>query len=140
SQSEYGVELRLLADKAIVPEKVFAAVNLAYQPFVGQGANETSGAHLSKLDVDLAATAAIGKNVFFGGELRYVSGYEGLLPQNLVNWSLFAGPTLYVALGDSGYVGVAWEARLTGRSLAPGVAIPNEFDFGRQQIKVKSGF
>ncbi len=56
-----------------------------------------------------------------------------------MGWSLFAGPTLQLLLGDSGYLGLAWSLRLIGKATEEPTGALDLVNYERQQIRVKWG-
>lgn len=93
----YGIEFRLAADAEIVPNFLFAAVNLVYQPEWERehedGISFWSAG--SGLELSGALTAQVAKDVFLGGEMRYLTAYDGATLGDRQGWGLFVGPTLY---------------------------------------------
>lgn len=134
-----GSEFRVLADAALVPDRVYGAVNVSYTPESSSSAGLTE--RTSSLEASGAVAARIGENVFLGAELRYLTIYEGLgFNDGFLGWALFAGPTARISLGGKGYINAAWSAQLVGRAAStPGLGL-DLVNYERHQIRVKTGF
>jgi hypothetical protein len=89
----YGSEFALLADKEIIKDKLWAAVNLWY----GAGASEDGAvnewSHDSDLEIHGAMSARVAPTLVMGGELRYFQTYEGLGLNTFMGEALYLGPT-----------------------------------------------
>ncbi len=138
SREAVGSEFRLLIDRALASERLFGAFNLAYQP--ERTTSSLSGvANRSNLEMSGAITGRVLPDVFVGGELRYVNTYLGHFLNDRLGWAVFAGPTLYLGVGTSAYLGIAWSAQLAGKSFGD----ENHLDlvhFERHQVRLKFGF
>jgi hypothetical protein len=119
-----------------MPQALFGAVNFAYTPEVSTG----SSGDTSTLEVSAAVAGRAFDGIFLGVETRYLDKYGGLFFAQELGWALYAGPTLYVAIADAGYFGIAWSTQLAGRAAATPNASLELSDFERNQIRVKAGF
>jgi len=131
-----GSEFRVLADTEFMPQTLFGAVNLSYTPEVSTG----SSGDTSLLEASAAVAGRAFDGVFLGAETRYLDKYGGLFFAQRLGWALYVGPTLYVAIADAGYFGIAWSTQLVGRAAATPNANLELTDFERNQIRVKAGF
>jgi len=131
-----GSEFRLLADTEFMPQTLFGAVNFAYTPEISTG----SSGDTSTLEASAAIAGRAFDGIFLGAETRYLDKYGGLFFAQPLGWALYVGPTLYVAIADAGYFGIAWSHQLVGRAAAtPGASLELS-NFERNQIRVKAGF
>jgi hypothetical protein len=137
--STAGAELRLAADAALIPNRLYAAVNLTY------GAEKTTAQpwrepdRASQVGASAAMTYAVVKNVFVGSELRYLASYAGLGLDTMNGWAVFLGPTLYLSLGQ-GYLGATWGVQVAGRAAGERGAKLDLTNFERHQFLLKTGF
>jgi hypothetical protein len=131
-----GSEFRLLADTELVPQTLFGAVNFSYTPEISTG----SSGDTSMFEAAAAIAGRAFDGVFLGVETRYLDKYGGLFFAQHLGWALYAGPTLYVAIADAGYFGIAWSHQMVGRAAATPSASLELSDFERNQIRVKAGF
>lgn len=114
-------------DAALVPDKLFWASNLIYDPSIlrtgGAWERDTS------FEVSDAASYALTPDVFVGAEIRYLSwDNQGLLSAR----GLFAGPSLYMKFSKTTALKVAWSAEISNETVY-GPGLPN---FERNQVIV----
>ncbi len=103
----YVLPISLLADHVIIPNQLFAAVNVSVTPTFSNVAGAWQTAR--PLEVSAALAAAMGDHVFVGGEVRWAA-------QNLAapfgDRALFLGPSVYLKLRDNLTVKAAWSAQV----------------------------
>ncbi|MGE0212990.1 MAG: transporter [Parvibaculaceae bacterium] len=106
--------MKFMADAAIVPDRLFAAVNLAYAP---EWAKE-DGAWVreSSLEASGALTLAVTPQLFLGAEVRYLASYEGATLDQFEGDALYVGPTLYFQISDRAYFMAAYSLQVAGDS------------------------
>jgi len=111
-----GLELamKLMADAAIVPDRLFAAVNLTYAPEWAR--EEGRWVRESSLEASGALTLAVTPQVFLGAELRYLASYEGATLDHFEGGALYVGPTLYFQINDRTYFKAAYSLQVAGNS------------------------
>ncbi len=138
TEQTFGSDFRLIIDKALLPDRLFGALNFAYQPEAGVhrgGGVESS----SQFEAAGAISARVADKLFIGAEIRYLKSHGGYFFNQNVGWSLFAGPTLQLLLGDSGYLGLAWSLQLVGKATEEPTGVLDLVNYERQQIRVKWG-
>lgn|GEM_PF-6711937 len=133
-----GSELRVLADVALVPGRVFGAVNLAYTPELNATGRETE--RTSSLEASAAVAGRVGENVFVGAELRNLTIHDGAFFEKFLGWAVYAGPTLYLSLAGKGYVAAAWSEQLAGKAAGGSGARLDPINHERHQFRIKTGF
>lgn len=133
-----AAEFRLIADRVLVPERWFAALNLVYLPqhsaytdgsVVREAAVEVSGAISRRLTGDL----------FVGGEIRYLNRFHSYGVNYPAGRALYLGPTLFVGIGENGYFGVAWSVQATGHSNIAATPRLDLESFERHHVRLKAG-
>ena len=135
----FGVETHLLADREIVPNRLFGALNLLFDtdrtrllPTGGVEQEPTLGAGTA-----LAVKAMPG--IWVGAEARYLRGYEGAAFNVFSGQGLYFGPTLYARIGEKIWLSAAWNVQVWGGA----VGVPGALDlvnFDRQQMKFRVGY
>jgi hypothetical protein len=97
---QYGAELRLLADRELIAGRLFAALNVSYEP--EQTRLRASGEMLrdSTLGVAAALALQVMPSVFIGAEARNLRHYEGLGLNSFAGQALYIGPTFYATFGQ----------------------------------------
>jgi hypothetical protein len=133
---DIGSDLKLIIDAALVPHRLFAAINLTYTPelvtLVDRSIQKTAS-----LELGAAAAIQATPGVFVGGEIRSVFRYAALLPSSSADRAVFAGPTLYFTIGENAYAGLAWSTQVGGlRQWGIGL---NFTGFERHQFRLKFG-
>jgi hypothetical protein len=98
----YGSEFALLADKEIVKDQLWTAVNLWYglsaSKDVGGGNSWLRG---SDLEVHGAMSTRVTPALVMGGEMRYLRAYEGMGLNTFKGEALFIGPTFSWHVADN---------------------------------------
>ncbi len=138
----YGIEFRLAADKELVKDFLFGAINLVYEPEWERESEDgwsfwSSG---SGLEVSGALTAQVVKDIFLGGEIRYLAAFDGAALNSQQGWGLFIGPTLYAQVTENFYVKAAWSIQLTGAADEVWGSNLDLVDFERQQARLQVGY
>jgi hypothetical protein len=70
----------------------------------------------STLGLSAAIAFQATKDVFIGGEARYLRKYEGLVLDRDLGYALFVGPTFYAKLSKGFFIAAAWSVQVTGQS------------------------
>jgi hypothetical protein len=134
----YGVELRAMLDYEFLPKRLFGALNLAYRP-VGHDLADGTSTTTSVLEASAAVSSRVRNDIYLGAEMRYLAHYEGAFFNHFGGWALFIGPTIYASLGESAYIGAAWNVQVAGSAEAePGLSL-DLVNFERHQFRIKSG-
>jgi hypothetical protein len=91
---QYGAEFRVLADRELIPGRLFAALNIGYEPEQTRlrGSGETL--RESTLGIGAALAMQVMPNVFVGAEARNLRHYDGLGLNGFAGQALYIGPTL----------------------------------------------
>jgi hypothetical protein len=133
----YGNEFKLFIDTVIVPEKLYAAINVNYALGTQQGYGpDESWADGSGTNVSAALTYQITDKLFAGVEGRWLTAFSGAFLDDQAGWGLFAGPTLFMKLTDSAALNLVWTPQLAGH--ASGIDRSLDLDnFERHQFRAK---
>ncbi len=143
-----AVELRLSADTELVPDRVFGALNITYEPEVFRFRSPVdSNGDLrpaerdSTLGVAGALTFRLSDAVFAGGEVRYRRKYEGLAFRSFQGEAVFLGPTLYWQVAEKIGLSAAWNIQVAGHAKGqPGQLDLDDFDRHQARVKLKVSF
>ena len=135
---QYGAEFRLLADRELVPGRLFAALNVSYEP--EQTRLRASGETLrdSMLGIGAALAMQVMPNVFIGAEARTLWHYEGLGLNSFAGQALYVGPTLYATFGQGYFLSAAWNVQVWGAVAGTSGAL-DLVNFERHQAKLRVG-
>jgi hypothetical protein len=124
-EDAYGVELKAYADKELVPNKLFIAGNLLYEPEAVRaidtdpdtGQPFAKWEHESMFGVSGAIAGAIAPNVFLGAEVRHLRQYDGMGLNRLEGQATFVGPTLSVRFSPRALIQAAYSVQVAGRAV-----------------------
>ena len=132
----WGSTFIVAADRALIPDRLFAAINLTYD--FGRARDYATGMIVdgSELGLNAAATARLLDWLYVGGEVRYLRAYDSLAFGNLVGQAVYLGPTFYLALGRGASLSGAWNMQAWGQAtgLDPGLDLSL---FERQMFKIR---
>jgi hypothetical protein len=135
---QYGAEFKMLVDRELVRDRLYAALNLVYIPEVAHVFGTNSTERDSTLGGYLAITGQIGPSLFLGAEARYLEHYEGAALNHFAGRAVYLGPTLYTGLGGRWWLSAAWNFQVSGRAAdVPGALDLNNFE--RYQAKLRIG-
>jgi hypothetical protein len=135
---QYGAEFRLLADRELIPGRLFAALNVSYEP--EQARLRASGEILreSLLGIGGALAMQVMPNVFIGAEARSLRQYDGLGLNSFAGQALYIGPTLYATFGQGYFLSAAWNVQVWGAVAGTSGAL-DLVNFERHQAKLRVG-
>jgi hypothetical protein len=135
---QYSAEFTLSLDKEIVPEQVFGAFNLIYEPQVSRSRETGEREREANLGAGMALSGQIRPGVFVGAEARYLRSHEGLIPNAPKGEAFFLGPTFHTKLTANSFMSVAWNAQVAGRAVGePGALDLTNFE--RHQVRLRLG-
>lgn len=135
---QYGANIRLLADRELMPGRLFTALNVSYEP--EQTRLRASGETLrdSMLGIGAALAMQVTPNVFIGAEARSLRHYEGLGFNSFAGQALYVGPTLYATFGQGYFLSAAWNVQVWGAVAGSSGAL-DLVNFERHQAKLRLG-
>ena len=134
--SSWGGDLTIAIDQELIPDRLFAALNLLYAPEWTDRLAAQAWQQQSTLGVSGAATWQVADGVFVGGESHYLRLYTGIGLDGFSSDALFVGPTAYWQVTDGFAVSAAWSLQIAG-----GVAgVPGSLnlrDFERHEVRLR---
>lgn len=134
--------VKLLIDRAIVPGRLYGALNLEFaQGWTSArlGMCGTAGFCASSgLAVRGALSLQLAKNLFIGLEAAHLRSYEGPAANIHLGHAWFAGPNLLWRPNDRLAIQVAWSQQLFGHATGSAGKL-NLRDFNRYSAKLKIG-
>jgi hypothetical protein len=136
-QQAFGSDVRLIIDKVLSPERLFGALNIAYQPEGGVSHGRTSWD--SDIELSAAIAAKASDHLIVGIEARHLQSYSGYFFSEKRGHAFFAGPTFYLPLGDNGYFGAAWSTQVFGRAVGDAHGGLDLLNYERHQVRFKFG-
>ncbi len=135
---QYRTEFLLIADRELMPGRLFGAINISYEP--EQTRLRTSGETLrdSMLGVSTALTMQVMPGVFIGAEARNLRHYDRLALSGFAGQAFYVGPTFYMTLTDKLWLSAAWNVQAWG-AMAGGNGGLDLTNFERHQVRLRLG-
>lgn len=123
-ENRYSLELKLYADAELIPGRLYIAGNVLFEPEVvysnklngDTGLISTNFERESTFGASGALAFAVTNRVFLGGEVRYLSQYQGNFLNKLEGRGLFVGPTLSVRLLPNALIQAAYSVQVAGKA------------------------
>lgn len=132
-----SAEFKFYIDQVIIPDQLFAALNLNYQPGAQQafaaGSPWVSG---SATNVSAGLTWQITPSLFVGAEVRYLGVFDGAYLNRTLGTALFVGPNLTVKFSEKTALNIAWTPQISGDANGIGGRL-DLINFERHQLRVK---
>jgi hypothetical protein len=132
---EIGAVFAALADRELIPDRVYGAFDLSYEPERTRLHGSPEISRQATFGVGAAVTALTTAGVFVGVDVRYFRQYDGLPLNNFAGQALYLGPTFYANLGPHALVSAAWETQVWGAS--GGSAGLDLIHFDRRQVMLR---
>ena len=122
-EDSYALEFKLYADKELIPNKLFVAANLAYEPeaahvreFDPDTGRFTEWERESSLRASGAISMALTDRLFLGAEVRYLAKYEGSFLNRFEGRALYVGPTLSARILPNAILQGAYSVQIAGKA------------------------
>ena len=138
SADQYRTEFLLIADRELVPDRLFGAINISYERDETRLRASDQALRESALGLSAALAAQVMPGVFIGAEVRNLRHYEGLGLSQFAGQALYVGPTLYMTLGAQFWLSAAWNVQAWGTTAESGAAL-DLTNFERHQVRFRLG-
>lgn len=140
-QSETALELetKLVVDTELVPNRLYGALNLVYEPELSRGVGEYKWGREATFGVTGAMSYRITPQIAFGGSVEYYRHYaDNFLFDHLDGQALYMGPHLFVRLDRKLFVSLAFATQVSGH--AAGETFSTDLsNFSRNKAKIHFG-
>lgn len=130
NRSSFVVTPKLFADLVVVPDTLYAAVNLSYAPQYEHGVPS------SQLAISGALTYQATHQFFVGMEARYLDAFNRANLSRFAGDAVFVGPTFLYELTDTAALNLTWQPQVSGKQKG----VQGRFDtadFERQTFRLK---
>jgi hypothetical protein len=132
----YGSEFSIAVDTEFVADRVFAALNLLYDPEWTSSRIPGLATQQSTVGVSAAVTVQVRSGIFFGGEVRYLRTYDGIGLNGFMGNAFFVGPSMYATLSKDLAISAAWDIQVAGGAVgSPGS--PDLTNFERHWVLLR---
>jgi hypothetical protein len=111
-----GGTVTVALDKEVVARRLYAAINVLYQPEVTHFLDPDTWVRQSTLGISGALAVQVRSGVFVGGEVVYRHLYDGLRFESFAGRALFLGPTFYARLSEHWWASLAWNIQVAGHA------------------------
>ena len=115
----FGAESKLFIDAALVPEKLFWAMNLNYaqgtQDVIGSPGQTARG---SSSNISTALTYAITPTFMLGAEAKYQNSYGDYFFKSAQGHAFFLGPTLFWKINETSALNAVYLPQISGKAQA----------------------
>jgi hypothetical protein len=136
---EYGGQFLVAADRELIERRLFAAVNLTYEPDAQRSRITGLWQHQSSFGASAAVSLQLRPGFLMGAEVRYLSAYGGLGLDSFAGRAVFAGPTLYWKISELYWMSAAWSVQIAGHATSDAGAL-DLTNFERQQAILRFGY
>lgn len=143
-EDAYAIEFKLYADKELVPNRLFVAGNLLFEPeairvheFDPVTGQRRPWEHESTLGFSGAVVGAIANNVFLGAEVRYLRKYEGSFLDRLEGHAVYLGPTLSARVFGKAILQAAYSVQIAGKAADEPNSRLDLVSFERRQARLR---
>ncbi|ACK82122.1 hypothetical protein [Methylorubrum extorquens] len=137
----FDLESLLQLDVQVVPDKLWYGSNISFEPAAGRQRGGGPGYRSSTFLWSNVLVGRIGENTYFGPEVRYLRGYEGIFLNQLESEALTVGPALHHRFTEKIWLTAAYARQVWGRDADPTLAGRalglNQFE--RHNVRVKFG-
>jgi hypothetical protein len=133
-----GSESKLIFDRELIADRLFAAFNLIYEFERVRENGSPDWENRSKIGIAAAASVQIAPKLFVGGEVRYLRAYEGVLPTTFLGEAAYVGPTLFWHFASNAWISAAWNVQVAGHEAGNARRL-DLTNFERHQARVKVG-
>jgi len=133
----FATEFRIAADKELIKDKLYGALNLIYEPEWSRLKSAGDVERESTLGMSLAAMTALAPGMLAGGEVRYLRKYEGAALNTFTGEAIYLGPVLFINVSHTVSLIAAYSTQIAGR--AAGTSGNLDLDhFERHLAKLKA--
>jgi len=137
----YATEFKIVADTELVPNRLYAALNLIYEPEVAKPSGESMWERSSTAGVSLGLAYRITPQFALGVGAEYDRAYDGIGLRTFAGNALFVGPTLQINLGPKMLLAAAFSGQVAGHAVDDPRALDlTNFEKYRANLKLEFEF
>jgi hypothetical protein len=112
----YRSEFRIVADTELIPNRLYVALNLIYEPEVAKPADTGIWERSSGAGIGLGFAYRITPAFALGAGAEYDRAYDGLAFQTFDGQALFVGPTMQINFTPKILLAAAFSAQVAGHA------------------------
>jgi hypothetical protein len=138
---DYASEFRLAADTELVPNRLYAALNLIYAPEIAKAFGDLNWERSSMGGVSAALSYRFTPSFTMGVEAEYDRAYDGLAFQSFQGNGLFVGPTMHIQISPKMLLAAAFSTQVAGHAVGDPRALDlTDFERYRGNLKFEVEF
>ena len=135
----YASAFKLVADTELIANRLYAALNLIYEPEAAKPSDSDIWERSSSLGVALGLAYRVTPTLALGVGAEYDRAYDGLALQTLTGEALFVGPTVQINITRKILLAAAVSAQVAGRAVDDPRAL-DLTNFSRYRANLKLEF
>lgn len=137
----YASAFKLVADTELVANRLYAALNLIYEPETAKPSDSDVWERSSSLGVALGLAYRVTPTLALGVGAEYDRAYDGLALQTFTGNALFVGPTVQINITRKILLAAAVSAQVAGRAVDDSRALDfTNFSRYRGNLKLEFEF
>jgi hypothetical protein len=136
---QYAVEFAVLMDKELVPDRLFGALNVLYEPAWTRPWRSHEWERDATVVLGGALTARVVPGFFLGASAFYKWRFEGVSLNALLGEGLFVGPSFYLKLPNHWFASGGWNVQVSGRAAGEPLSL-DLTNFERHEARLQVGF
>jgi hypothetical protein len=137
----YSSEFRVVADTELIANRLYAALNLMYEPGTAKPADSGVWERTSDGGIGLGVTYRLTPTWAMGVAAEYHRAYDGVLFQTFDGEALFLGPTLQINFTPKVLLAAAFSAQVAGHAVDDSRALDlTNFEKYRANLKLEFEF
>jgi hypothetical protein len=113
----YASEFKIVADTELIANRLYAAVNIIYEPEVAKPAGADLWERASSIGVAASLAYRVTPTLALGVGAEYDRAYDGLALQTLTGEALFVGPNMQINFTRKILLAAAFSAQVAGRAV-----------------------
>jgi hypothetical protein len=113
----YASEFKIVADTELIANRLYAAINLIYEPEVAKPLDAEMWERSSTAGVSAALAYRITPKFALGIGAEYDRAYDGLAFQTFLGHALFVGPTLQINFSQKVLLAAAFATQVAGHAV-----------------------
>ena len=137
----FSTAFKIVADTELVPNKLFAAVNLSYEPGVDKARGDLDWTQSATYGVTGALAYRVTPRITLGGEVEYYRAYDSFGFNNFQGHAVYVGPTLHIQFSPKTLLSAAFSTQVAGRAVGETHALDlTNFERYHANLKVEFEF